>query len=127
MLSKLSLIHGNNRNFIKPKSPLVKAFGIAHFAGTVSYDIAGFLDKNRDVFSGDLKKLVTASTNDFFKSLFTKNELQVNHDSKRSQTLSTKFRDSLDLLLSNLRSCNPFFVRCIKPNENKSPQVTVFI
>ncbi|KAL1490407.1 hypothetical protein ABEB36_013111 [Hypothenemus hampei] len=38
-------------------------------------------------------------------------------------TLSSQFKTSLDLLMKTLNSCHPFFVRCIKPNELKKPQI----
>ena len=38
---------------------------------------------------------------------------------KKSPTLGAQFKKSLDLLMKTLSACNPFFVRCIKPNELK--------
>jgi myosin heavy subunit len=38
-------------------------FGINHFAGAVFYDTCGFIEKNRDSFSGDLLALMPASRN----------------------------------------------------------------
>ena len=46
---------------------------------------------------------------------------------KRSPTLSAQFRRSLDVLMKMLLSCEPSFVRCIKPNELKKPMVRHFI
>ena len=42
---------------------------------------------------------------------------------KRAPTLSTQFKKSLEALMTALSQCNPFFVRCIKPNEFKKPLV----
>jgi len=44
---------------------------------------------------------------------------------KRSQTLGSQFKKSLELLMKTLGACQPFFVRCVKPNEFKRSLVSV--
>lgn len=124
MLSKVHKTHEGNKNYLKPKSDKTQTFGLNHFAGKVFYAVKGFLEKNRDTFSTDLKQLVHIASNKFLKNLFAE-ELSVNqHDTKkRTMTLSAQFQKSLDVLMKTLNSCHPFFVRCIKPNSLKKPKV----
>jgi len=48
-----------------------------------------------------------------------------NHDitktTKRPLTAGTIFKSSMNALMKTLASKEPFYVRCIKPNEYKSP------
>ena len=62
MLNKLHRGHGNNPNYLKPKSDINTSFGLNHFAGVVFYDTRGFLDKNRDTFSPDLLQVTFSSS-----------------------------------------------------------------
>jgi myosin-1 len=42
---------------------------------------------------------------------------------KRPATVSSLFKNSMVTLVQNLSSKDPFYVRCIKPNEIKSSQI----
>ncbi|XP_019876972.2 myosin-VIIa-like isoform X2 [Aethina tumida] len=121
LLSKLHGQHSKNPNYLKPKSDVTPAFGIKHFAGPVFYDIPGFLEKNRDSFSQDLKTIISTSSNVMLKQIF-ESDFKA-ESNKRMVTLSFQFKTSLDQLMKGLSSCHPYFVRCIKPNEDKKPQV----
>lgn len=81
----------------------------------------GFLEKNRDTFGADLKELIAQSNNAFLLSLFEKNSAL--DSGKKTMTLSLQFKNSLDELMKTLTSCNPYFVRCIKPNDYKKPDL----
>ncbi|XP_076454167.1 myosin-VIIa-like isoform X2 [Babylonia areolata] len=121
LLNKLHQHHGRNKNYLKAKSAVNTTFGLNHFAGVVFYDSVGFLEKNRDTFSTDLIHLVQASGNKFLKMLFTADLTMGKDTRKRAPTLSAQFKTSLDMLMKTLSLCQPFFVRCIKPNEFKKP------
>uniref|UniRef100_A0A8D8Y3H0 Myosin-VIIa n=1 Tax=Cacopsylla melanoneura TaxID=428564 RepID=A0A8D8Y3H0_9HEMI len=123
LLAKLHKTHGLHRNYLKPKSDINTSFGLNHFAGVVFYDTRGFLEKNRDTFSADLLQLVHISTNQFLKDLFVDEIGMGSETRKRTPTLSTQFKKSLDSLMKTLSNCQPFFIRCIKPNEFKKPML----
>lgn len=140
LLQKLKSVHAKNKAFLQPKNIHDARFGIAHFAGEVYYQTEGFLEKNRDVLSEDILTLVYSSQNKFLREIFrlesveTKRGLgtiiQANAGSrlfkssdsgKRPSTLASQFKQSLDKLMKILTNCQPYFVRCIKPNEYKKP------
>ena len=63
--------------------------------------------------------------NKFLQSLFSEDLKQLGREQtgRKAVTLASQFKRSLDLLMAALGQCNPFFVRCIKPNEFKKPLV----
>uniref|UniRef100_A0A8C4EBQ7 Myosin VIIAa n=1 Tax=Dicentrarchus labrax TaxID=13489 RepID=A0A8C4EBQ7_DICLA len=120
MLNKLNFQHKLHTNYIPPKNTHETQFGIQHFAGVVYYETRGFLEKNRDTLYGDIIQLVHSSKNKFIKQIFQADGAETR---KRSPTLSSQFKRSLELLMRTLSVCQPFFVRCIKPNEYKKPML----
>ncbi|XP_031734564.1 myosin VIIAa isoform X2 [Anarrhichthys ocellatus] len=119
MLNKLNHQHKLNTYYIPPKNNHETQFGIQHFAGVVYYETRGFLEKNRDTLYGDIIQLVHSSKNKFIKQIFQADVAMGAETRKRSPTLSSQFKRSLELLMRTLSVCQPFFVRCIKPNEYK--------
>uniref|UniRef100_A0A8C1WV52 Myosin VIIAb n=1 Tax=Cyprinus carpio TaxID=7962 RepID=A0A8C1WV52_CYPCA len=128
MLNKLNSQHKLNTYYISPKHSHETQFGIQHFAGVVHYETKGFLEKNRDSLHSDIIQLVHSSKNKFIKQIFQADVAMVMPFSNtesifRSLTLSSQFKRSLELLMKTLSVCQPFFVRCIKPNELKKPMM----
>lgn len=123
MLAKLHKTHGVHKNYLKPKSDINTSFGLNHFAGIVFYDTRGFLEKNRDSFSPDILQLISNSSNKFLQLVFADDIGMGAETRKRTPTLSTQFKKSLDSLMKTLCLCQPFFIRCIKPNEFKKPMM----
>uniref|UniRef100_A0AAQ6IG54 Uncharacterized protein n=1 Tax=Anabas testudineus TaxID=64144 RepID=A0AAQ6IG54_ANATE len=121
LLQKLNKVHEKGNIYISPKNNYETQFGIKHFAGEVYYDSRGFLEKNRDTLSSDLVQLVETSTNKLLKQAF-QNDLS-SSTSKGVPTLSGQFRQSLDSLMKTLNACQPYFIRCIKPNDFKKPML----
>ncbi|XP_055432493.1 myosin-8 isoform X2 [Bubalus kerabau] len=124
---------GKSANFQKPKVVKGKAeahFSLIHYAGTVDYNIAGWLDKNKDPLNDTVVGLYQKSSMKTLASLFsTYASAEADSGAKKGakkkgssfQTVSALFRENLNKLMTNLRSTHPHFVRCIIPNETKTP------
>ncbi|XP_008571174.1 PREDICTED: myosin-13 [Galeopterus variegatus] len=128
---------GKSSNFQKPKPVKGKAeahFSLVHYAGTVDYNIAGWLDKNKDPLNETVVGLYQKSSLKLLSFLFSNYAGAEAGDSGGSkkggkkkgssfQTVSAVFRENLNKLMTNLRSTHPHFVRCLIPNETKTPGV----
>ena len=72
---KLNTNHlGKGPCFLKPKPPkpgLIEAhFAIVHYAGTVSYNLMGWLEKNKDPLNDTVVDMFKKGTNEIIKTLF---------------------------------------------------------
>ncbi|KAK2711652.1 hypothetical protein QYM36_012690 [Artemia franciscana] len=139
---KLNANHlGKSNHFIKPKPPKPGQseahFAIVHYAGTVAYNITGWLEKNKDPLNDTVVDQLKKGTNALVVEIFSDHPGQSGGPSdaggkgstqKRSkgsafQTVSAMYREQLNNLMTTLRSTAPHFIRCIIPNETKSPGV----
>ncbi|MBA0586482.1 hypothetical protein Gorai_017224 [Gossypium raimondii] len=109
-----------------------KAFTVSHFAGEVTYDTTGFLEKNRDLLHLDSIQLLSSCLchlpRIFASNMLNQSEKLVvgplhKAGGADSQKLSvaTKFKGQLFQLMQRLESTTPHFIRCIKPNNLQSP------
>uniref|UniRef100_A0A670J012 Myosin-4-like n=1 Tax=Podarcis muralis TaxID=64176 RepID=A0A670J012_PODMU len=126
---------GKSNNFQKPKPVKGKAeahFSLVHYAGTVDYNISGWLDKNKDPLNETIVGLYQKSSLkllSFLYSNYAGTDAGDSGGSKKGakkkggsfQTVSAVFRENLNKLMTNLRSTHPHFVRCLIPNETKTP------
>ncbi|XP_014490953.1 myosin-1 [Vigna radiata var. radiata] len=110
-----------------------QAFTVHHYAGQVTYDTTGFLEKNRDLLHLDSIQLLSSCTcplpQIFASHMLTQSDKPVvgplhKSGGADSQKLSvaTKFKGQLFLLMQRLESTTPHFIRCIKPNNLQSPE-----
>ncbi|KAM4645631.1 unconventional myosin-Id [Amazona ochrocephala] len=98
-------------------------FRIKHYAGDVIYSVTGFIDKNKDTLFQDFKRLMYNSSNPVLKMMWPEGKLSITEVTKRPLTAATLFKNSMIALVDNLASKEPYYVRCIKPNDKKSPQL----
>merc|ERR1712212_153327 len=135
---KLNTNHlGKSPSFIKPKPPkpgnAEAHFAIVHYAGTVSYNLTGWLEKNKDPLNDTVIDQLKKGTNEIVKILFAEHPGQ-SGDGQQQQggkkkgaggfkTVSSAYRDQLNNLMRTLNATSPHFIRCIVPNETKSPGV----
>ncbi|XP_012433973.4 myosin heavy chain, skeletal muscle, adult-like [Taeniopygia guttata] len=127
---------GKSNNFQKPKPAKGKVeahFSLVHYAGTVDYNITGWLEKNKDPLNETVIGLYQKSSVKTLALLFASHggeaEASGGGGGKKGgkkkgssfQTVSALFRENLNKLMTNLRSTHPHFVRCIIPNETKTP------
>ncbi|XP_062362371.1 myosin-1B-like isoform X3 [Cinclus cinclus] len=126
---------GKSNNFQKPKPGKGKAeahFSLVHYAGTVDYNITGWLDKNKDPLNETVVGLYQKSSLKTLALLFASAGGEASggggggkkggkKKGSSFQTVSALFRENLNKLMTNLRSTHPHFVRCIIPNESKTP------
>uniref|UniRef100_W5N1A0 Myosin heavy chain, fast skeletal muscle-like n=1 Tax=Lepisosteus oculatus TaxID=7918 RepID=W5N1A0_LEPOC len=123
---------GKSTCFQKPRPSKGKTeahFSLVHYAGTVDYNISGWLDKNKDPLNESVVQLYQKSSLKLLAHLYA--SYSSGDDSgggKRGkkkgasfQTVSALFRENLNKLMSTLRSTHPHFVRCLIPNETKTP------
>ncbi|CAH2317090.1 myosin-4-like [Pelobates cultripes] len=124
---------GKCKNFEKPKPAKGKAeahFSLVHYAGTVDYNITGWLDKNKDPLNETVVGLYQKSSVKLLSFLYSSYaaadaEAGAKSGKKKKgssfQTVSALFRENLNKLMTNLRCTHPHFVRCLIPNETKTP------
>ncbi|XP_069715243.1 unconventional myosin-Ig isoform X2 [Phaenicophaeus curvirostris] len=96
-------------------------FRIKHYAGDVTYSVEGFLDKNKDTLFQDFKRLFYNSADPVLRAMWPDGEQSITEVTKRPLTTGTLFKNSIVALVENLASKEPYYVRCIKPNDQKSP------
>lgn len=95
-----------------------KCFTIRHYAGDVVYNADSFLIKNKDLLFSDLYDVMTASASDKTAKMFPPMDKQ----GRAKFSLGAQFRKQLDRLMNVLNQTQTHYIRCIKPNQFKSPK-----
>jgi len=124
---------GKSKCYAKPKPSKAEFpphFELAHYAGNVGYNIAGWLDKNKDPVNDTVVATMQASKAAMVSLLFQPppepagaagGGQKKKKKGAAFQTISVAHKESLGKLMHTLYSTHPHFVRCLIPNEMKTP------
>jgi myosin heavy subunit len=125
-----------NPAFIKPKPGKANKgkahFICRHYAGEVGYNLDNWLEKNKDPLNSSVVELLQKSALELVRThLFpvpkegddepTGGKKKKKKKGGSMQTVSQMYREQLKGLMTTLKSTHPSFVRCIVPNETKTP------
>ncbi|NXA43776.1 MYO1A protein, partial [Eudromia elegans] len=97
-------------------------FRLHHYAGKVTYDVSGFVEKNTDLLFRDLSQAMWAARQPLLRGLFPEGD-PGKASLRLPPTAASQVKASVGALMRNLYSKNPNYIRCIKPNESKAPMV----
>merc|ERR1712165_330452 len=122
---------GKCDNFQKanPKPDPNAHFAVVHYAAIVSYNLTGWLEKNKDPLNDTVIELIKNGTNTLCTGCFKDHpgqplEAPKDQDRKKGKggkTVSSYFKGQLDDLMSTLYKTEPHFIRCVVPNTHKQP------
>jgi myosin heavy subunit len=119
-----------HQNFIMPKFRQDREFIVIHYAGEVRYTVTGFVEKNVETLSNELKDLGASSSKTFTVGMFATSAPPITPSDNtgtparrstiRGVSVASQFRTSLQMLVMDLECTQPHYVRCIKPNTMKA-------
>merc|ERR1712223_577898 len=121
--------------FAKPQSKTDKNahFAVIHYAGTVSYNVTGWLEKNKDPVNDTVVDCLKRSGNNLLVHLWKDHpgqsappEEEKGKKKKKgggAKTVSSVYLVQLAELMGTLHRTEPHFIRCIVPNTHKQPLV----
>merc|ERR1719422_1532222 len=131
---KLKAQHlGKSPPFAKPQSKTGKNahFAIIHYAGTVAYNVTGWLEKNKDPVNDTVVDVLKRGSNALLVHLWRDHPGQTAPPAEDggkkkkkkggAKTVSSVYLVQLASLMGTLHSTEPHFIRCIVPNTHKQP------
>lgn len=112
-------------------------FVVNHYAGSVSYHVEGFCEKNKELLAVDLVNLMQGSKSKFFVTMFENTAAEVSGatpvkpgrrpagggGSVAYKSVSATFKTDLGTLMDAINAADPHFVRCVNPNSQKQAQL----
>ena len=118
-------------NFQKasPKPDPHAHFSVVHYAAQVSYNLTGWLFKNKDPLNDTIVEMCKNGTNALMVRIFEDHPgqpLEVKKDAGGKKkgggkTVSSFYKTQLDDLMKTLYATDPAFIRCVVPNTIKKP------
>jgi len=105
-------------------------FAVIHYAATVSYNLTGWLEKNKDPLNDTIVEMIKNGSNSLAIQCFADHPGQPLEapkdapDRKKKgggKTVSSYFKGQLDDLMTTLYKTEPHFIRCVVPNTHKQP------
>jgi len=124
---------GKCENFQKanPRPDPNAHFAVVHYAATVSYNLTGWLDKNKDPLNDTVVELMKNGSNALLVECFHDHPGQPTEVKKDAggggrkkgggKTVSSFYKGQLDDLMKTLYATDPSFIRCVVPNTHKIP------
>ena len=122
---------GKWANFAKanPRPDPDAHFAVIHYAATVSYNLTGWLEKNKDPLNDTIVEMIKNGSNSLMIQCFADHPgqpLEAPKDQERKKkgggkTVSSYFKGQLDDLMTTLYKTEPHFIRCVVPNTHKQP------
>merc|ERR1719391_161527 len=124
---------GKCENFQKanPRPDPNAHFAVVHYAATVSYNLTGWLFKNKDPLNDTVVEMLKNGSNALMVRIFEDHPGQPTEVKKDAggggkkkgggKTVSSFYKNQLDDLMKTLYATDPAFIRCVVPNTHKIP------
>lgn len=133
-LEKIGASHKDHPNFTRPVK-IANSFTVNHYAGAVTYNVEGFLDKNRDQMFDDLIRVINRTKIPLIQAIVSAKDAKdaaaaaANPGGKSksaSRSLASQFVAQLRELNDTIAATTSHYIRCIKPNSIFRPCSQVF-
>ena len=111
-------------------------FSVEHSAKTVDYNSKNMIDKNKDEMKVRVSECILNSKSKIIKFIFTntltEEEFNIEKNkildesrvvAKNEKFLGLKFCKEMKQLKKELKACDHHYIRCLKPNEDKKPNL----
>merc|ERR1712025_664528 len=124
---------GKSAPFAKPQSKTDKNahFAVIHYAGTVSYNVTGWLEKNKDPVNDTVVDVLKQGSCALLLHLWRDHPGQSNPPEEEKgkkkkkgsgpKTVTSVYLVQLAELMTILHATEPHFIRCLVPNTHKQP------